>query len=128
MIFLFSNKSQVHERSSTWIDFVEWLEINTLKPCLYYIMFAYVCARSVMSDSLWPRWLQPARLLCLWDFPGKNTGAGYHFLLQGILLTQGSNLSLLCLLHGSVGSLPLSHVESPYYIIWYNKVTLESFW
>ena len=29
---------------------------------------------SVMSDSLWPHGLQPARLLCLWDSPGKNTG------------------------------------------------------
>ena len=26
--------------------------------------------------------LYPARLLCPWDFPGKNTGAGCHFLLQ----------------------------------------------
>ena len=32
-------------------------------------------------------------------FPGKNTGAGCHFLLQGIFLTQGLNLGLLCLLH-----------------------------
>ena len=23
--------------------------------------------------------LQPARLLCPWDFPGKNTGVGCHF-------------------------------------------------
>ena len=30
-----------------------------------------------------------------WDFPGKNTGAGCHFLLQGILLTQGWNPRLL---------------------------------
>ena len=27
---------------------------------------------------------QPIRLFCLWDFPGKNTGVGGHFLLQGI--------------------------------------------
>ena len=27
--------------------------------------------------------------------PGKNTGMGSHSLLQGILLTQGSNLGLL---------------------------------
>ena len=27
-------------------------------------------------------------LLCLWNFPGKNTGVGCHFLLQGIFLTQ----------------------------------------
>ena len=33
----------------------------------------------------------------LWDFPGKNTGVGCHFLLQGIFLTQESNL---CFLHG----------------------------
>ena len=33
---------------------------------------------SVMSD------------LCLWDFPGKNTGVGYHFLLPGLFPTQGS--------------------------------------
>ena len=29
------------------------------------------------------------------DFPGKNTGEGYIALLQGIFLTQRSNLSLL---------------------------------
>ena len=33
------------------------------------------------------------------DFPGKNIGVGCHFLLQGILPTQGSNLHLLHLLH-----------------------------
>ena len=39
--------------------------------------------------------LQPTSLLSPLDFPGKNTGVGCHFLLQGILLTQGSNLGLL---------------------------------
>ena len=29
---------------------------------------------------------------CPWDFPGKNTGVGYHFLLQGIYLIQGLKL------------------------------------
>ena len=29
-----------------------------------------------------------------WDFPGKNTKVGYHFLLQEIFLTQGLNLGL----------------------------------
>ena len=50
---------------------------------------------SVMSNSLQPHGLQPARLLCLWNPPGKNTGVGYHSLLQGIFLTEGSNLGLL---------------------------------
>ena len=45
-----------------------------------------------------PCGLQPTRLLCLWDSPGKNTGVGCHFLLQGIFLTQGSNPCLLHLL------------------------------
>ena len=37
----------------------------------------------------------PPRLLCPWDFPGKTTGVGCHFLLQGIFPTQGSNPHLL---------------------------------
>ena len=47
--------------------------------------------------------LQPARLLCPWDFPGKNTGVGSQFLLQGIFLIQGLNAHLFCLLHWQVG-------------------------
>ena len=51
---------------------------------------------SVVSDSLQPCGLQPTRLLCPWDSPGKNTGVGGHALLQGIFPTQGSHP---CLLH-----------------------------
>ena len=43
--------------------------------------------------------LWPARFLCPWDSPGKNIGVGFHALLQGIFLTQGSNPCLLQLLH-----------------------------
>ena len=59
------------------------------------------CARvcSVVSNSLWPHGLEPTKFLCSWDFPGKITGVGSHFLLQRIFLTQRSNLHLLCLLH-----------------------------
>ena len=41
-------------------------------------------SHSVMSDSLQPHGLQPTRPLCPWDFPGKKTGVGCHFLLQGM--------------------------------------------
>ena len=58
-----------------------------------------VCACSVVSNSLWPRGLQPTRLLCPWNSPGKNTGVGCHFFLQGIFPTQLSTSHLLCLLH-----------------------------
>jgi len=32
----------------------------------------------------------PARLLFPWDFPGKNTGLGCHFILHGYLPNPGS--------------------------------------
>ena len=56
-----------------------------------------VCAlsHSVVSDSSWPHGLQPARFLCPWNFPGKNTGMGCHFLLQGNLLNWGTELTSL---------------------------------
>ena len=62
---------------------------------------------------LWPQGLQPARLLCPWDSPGKDAGEGCRALLQGIFPTQGSNLCLLCLLHWPQDSVPLRPLESP---------------
>ena len=44
-----------------------------------------------LSESLWPSGLWPARVLCPWDFPSKDTGVDYHFLLQRIFPTQGLN-------------------------------------
>ena len=67
---------------------------------------------SVVSDSMGPYRLQPARLLCPWNSPGKNIGVGFHAILQGISPTQASNPHLLCLLHWQVGSLPLAHLGS----------------
>ena len=37
-------------------------------------------SHSVVSNSLRPHGLQPTRLLCPWDFPGKSTGVGCHCL------------------------------------------------
>ena len=48
-----------------------------------------------MSNSLRSHGLQSTRLLRPWDFPGKSTGGGCHFLLQRVFLTQGSNPGLL---------------------------------
>ena len=59
----------------------------------YIVQFTYIQASMgmclVVSNSATP-WT-PARFLCPWDFPGKNTGVGCHFLLPGIFLTQGLN-------------------------------------
>ena len=44
-------------------------------------------SHSVVSDSLQSQGLQHARLLCPWDFPGKNTAVGCYFLLLFLTLT-----------------------------------------
>ena len=43
--------------------------------------------------------MDPASLLCPWDFPGKNTEVGCYFLLQGVFLTQVLNPHLLLASH-----------------------------
>jgi len=55
---------------------------------------------------LWPFGLEPARLLCTWNFLGKNTRVDCYFLLQGIFLTKGSNLCILYCRHIPAGTLP----------------------
>ena len=54
--------------------------------------YSLVCvSHSVMSNSLRSHELQPSRLFCPWDSPGKNAGVGSYSLLQGLFLTQGLN-------------------------------------
>ena len=72
-----------------------------------------VCECSVMFGSWHPYELQPARLFCPQDFPGRNTGVGCHFLLRGIFLTQRSNPHFFHLLHWQLAFLPLSHLGNP---------------
>ena len=70
------------------LDTTEWLHFTILKVVC-------VLSCSVVSNSSQPHGLQPSRLLHPWDFPGKSTGVGCHFLLQRIFPTQGSNRGLL---------------------------------
>ena len=51
----------------------------------------YMLSPSVMSNSLQPHGLQPPRFFSPWDFLGKNTRVGCHFLLQRIFPAQGLN-------------------------------------
>ena len=69
-----------------------------------------VLSHSVVSDSLRPHGLWPARLPCPWDFPGKNTGVGCHALLQEIFPTQELNPGLP---YGKQILYYLSHKGSP---------------
>ena len=68
--------------------------------------------RSVVSDSSRPHGLQPTRLLCPWDFPGKSTRVGCHHLLRSpcymylkILISwwaMHSDISWSILLYGKI--------------------------
>ena len=63
----------------------------------WYFWICYCCLVAKLCPTLLQHLgLLPASLLCSWDFPGKNTGLGCYFLLQGIFPAQGSNL---CFLH-----------------------------
>ena len=80
---------------NNWV--LVYLFINKeVQPCIYpklfglqehYTSYSTYVSHSVMPDSLQPHGLQPISLLCPWDFPGKDTRMGCHFLLQGIFLT-----------------------------------------
>ena len=84
---------------------IGWVLVFLKLCCLYETgysweaeeMHIYVkveVSHSVVSDSLQPRGRRSARLVCPQNSPGKNTGVGCHFLLQGIFPTQGSNPGL----------------------------------
>ena len=49
-----------------------------------------------MSDSVRPHRRQPTRLPHPWDSPGKNTGVGYHFLLQCMKVKSESEVAQSC--------------------------------
>ena len=92
----------------------EWTQVSCIAG-RFFIVWAtgealnlhcmHVC--SVVSDSLQLHGLWPSRLLCPWDSPGKSTGVGCYFLLQGIFPTQESNPGFL---HCRQMLYPLSHL------------------
>ena len=60
-----------------------------------------VCSQNILVAQLCPTLCNPMDCSLPGSsthgiFSGKNTGMGCHFLFQGIFLTQGSNLGLLC--------------------------------
>ena len=70
--------------------------LHTACGCGCVWVWVCVCvSHSVMSNSLQPHGLQPVRLLCPWNSPGKNTGVACHSLLQGIFPTQELKTGLL---------------------------------
>ena len=55
---------------------------------------AAAAAKSHQScPTVWPHRRQPTMLPCPWDSPGKNTGAGCHFLLQCMKVKSESEVA-----------------------------------
>ena len=86
--------------------------ISSMYVYASYFICACMLRSSVMFNSMQPHGLQPARLLCPWNFQGKNNAVGCHFLLQVIFLTQGSNLIVVSPALAA-SSLPLCHLGIP---------------
>ena len=66
----------------------DWSDLASMQP--HMTRHKWRESRSVVSDSLWHHGLYSP---C--NSPGQNTGVGSSSLLQGIFLTQESNLGLL---------------------------------
>ena len=92
-------------------------------------LLACMLSHSVVSDSFAIPWTVVFQAPLPMEFPRQEYWNGFHFLLQGIFLTQESNPCLLCLLHWQMDSLPLSHLGSPtmytYYLFKKKKSSLQ---
>ena len=92
-----------------WVrhDWATELNLLMLNPCGTYNRWHFPpltsrCMCAYLLSCVWllrHHGLLPASFLCPWNFSGKNTRAGCHFLLQRTFLSQGLNLCLLCLLN-----------------------------
>ena len=70
-----------------------------LKSCIYLLCVPAAAAAkvtTVVSDSVRLHRRQPIRLPRPWDSPGKNTGVGCHFLLQGMKMKSESEVAQSC--------------------------------
>ena len=62
---------------------------HNLKKKSYCLLIFCCLVTKLYPTPLQPHVLQPARLLCPWDSPGKNTGVGCHFPSPGDLPDPG---------------------------------------
>ena len=90
LLFLLLNINLFSINCLTNNSFVTFAVIISL---LCMIVLTFHCCYCLVTKSHPPllqlHRLQPARLLCLWNSPGKTTGGSCHFLLQVIFPTQG---------------------------------------
>ena len=88
-----------------------------------YLSLYYCCSLVAKSclTLLWSHGLYLTRLLCPWDFPGKNTGVGCHFLLWGSDCTcvSGSPAAGRFFTRSHLGNPIYMCVCIHMYLIWY---------
>ena len=87
-------------RSKNWYSPLWTTQALSWKNMILVILvlissFVPMVAVYSLAAKLCPTLCDPMDCLCPLNSPGKNTGMGCYFLLQGIFLTQDSNLGLL---------------------------------
>ena len=83
----------------------KWINL-TVSSCFLWAFFVHFLpahllllsrfSRVRLCVSPWPWWWQPTRLPRPWDSPGKNPGAGCHFLLQCMKVQSESEVAESC--------------------------------
>ena len=119
-LFLYSFRRTVSPKWNSWGGRTGVVLSCCLCACVLS-HFSHVQLFATLWTSLWP-----TRLLCPWDFPGKNTGMGCHALLQRIFPTEGSNTHVLSFLHCRRILYPLSHWWSPKLLLTCAHITLHN--
>ena len=93
------------------------LSFKNGNTCTFFFLFFWPCQAAcgilvprvcILShfSCIWPYGLEPTRLLCPWDSPGKNTGAGCHATSRGSSQPRDQTHIWLHLLHCRWISLP----------------------
>ena len=85
---------QVAWYSHLFQNFAQFIVIHTVKVFGIVNKAPATAAKSLqLCPTVQPYRRQPTRLPCPWDYPGKNTGVGCHFLLQGMKVKSESEVA-----------------------------------
>ena len=83
--------------SSLVIETTIFQQVNGIKPSdVTYVLLLLLSHFSHVRPCATHR-LQPTRLPCPWDYPGKDTGVGCHFLPQCMKVKRESEVAQSCL-------------------------------